>query len=107
MALSYYAISLETSRMVANEVDSDEAAILLEAGHSILLAAPVDLVRVALRHRKPLKIFSREDVVRSSRPRSRPRSARGAKSRPAHSVAEAGKGPACSTAPWLHSRVLV
>ena len=44
MTLNYYAISLEISRMVANEVDSDEAAILLEAGHSILSAAPVDLV---------------------------------------------------------------
>jgi hypothetical protein len=107
MVLSYYAISLETSRMVANEVDSDEAAILLEAGHSILLAAPVDLVRVALRHQKPLKIFSREDVVRSSRPRSRPRSARGAKSRPASAVAKVREEPACSTAPWLRRRVLV
>ena len=107
MTLSYYAISLQTSRIVANEVDSDEAALLLDAGHSILLAAPVDVVRAAILHQKPLKILSREDVVRSSRPRSRPRSARGAKSRLASAVAKVREEPVCSTAPWLRRRVLV
>lgn len=63
MTIQFYAISLQPARVVATEVDPAEAAVLLDAGHSVLLAAPTDLVRLALRYSKPLTIFSREDVL--------------------------------------------
>ena len=45
MTIQFYAISLQPARVVATEVDPAEAAVLLDAGHSVLLAAPTDLVR--------------------------------------------------------------
>jgi hypothetical protein len=86
MTLNYYAISFEPTRMVANEIQAKEAAVLLDAGHSILLGTPVDLVRVALRHHKSLNIFARSDVLRASRPRPSRRSAAGARSKSAVSA---------------------
>ena len=62
MYLDFYAISIQPTRLVATELEPADAAVLFDAAHSILLAAPTDLVRLALRYRKPLKIFSREDV---------------------------------------------
>ena len=35
----FYAISVQTDRVVATEVEPAEAAVLLDAAHSILLAA--------------------------------------------------------------------
>ena len=74
MTLNYYAITLQPNYLVANEVEAEEAAILLEAAHSILLGTPVDLVRVALRHKRALKVFTREDLSRAllSRPVPQP-----------------------------------
>ena len=86
MTLNYYAISFEPTRMVANEIQAKEAAVLLDAGHSILLGTPVDMVRVALRHHKSLKIFARSDVLRASRPRPPRRSAASARSKSAVSA---------------------
>jgi hypothetical protein len=67
MSIQFYAISIQPARVVATEVDPAEAAVLLDAAHSVLLAAPTDLVRVALHYNKPLTIFSREDVLRRCR----------------------------------------
>ncbi len=72
MSLSYYAVSIQADRLFANEVEPDEVAVLLEAGHSVLLARPVDLVRVAVRHKKALTVFTREEVLRSHRRADRP-----------------------------------
>jgi len=63
MTTEFYAISIQPNRVVATEVDPAEVAVLFDAAHSVLLAAPVDLVRLALRLGKPLKIFNREDVL--------------------------------------------
>jgi len=67
MTIRFYAISIQPARVVATEVNPAEAAVLLDAAHSVLLATPTDLVRVALRYSKPLTICSREDVVRRCR----------------------------------------
>jgi hypothetical protein len=67
MTLNYYVITLQPARMIANEVAPHEAAHVLDAGHTILLAAPVDLVRVALRHHRPVAIYSREEIRRLAR----------------------------------------
>ena len=72
MSLAYFAVSIQAERMFANEVESDEVAVLLEAGHSVLLARPVDLVRVAVRHKKALTVFSRDEVLRSHHQANRP-----------------------------------
>ena len=98
MTLNYYAISFEPTRMVANEIQAKEAAVLLDAGHSILLGTPVDLVRVALRQHKSLKIFARSDVLRASRPRPPRRSAARARSQSAVSAGGIlGSRCCCST----------
>jgi hypothetical protein len=114
MTFSYYAISLQPSRMIANEVAPDEAALLLDAGHAILLAAPVDLVRVALRHHRPVTIFSRDDVRRSARTgkpsasRSSRSTGRSAKSHVAHSFNESAElDPACRRGSSVRSTALV
>lgn len=63
MALDFYAVSIQPNTIVATEIAPAEMAILFDAGHSVLLATPTDLVRLALRYGKPLRIFSREDVL--------------------------------------------
>ena len=63
MTIAFYAISIQPTRVVATEVEPAEAAVLFDAAHSILLATPTDLVRLALHYRKPLTIFSREEVL--------------------------------------------
>jgi hypothetical protein len=63
MTIAFYAISIQPTRVVATEVEPAEAAVLFDAAHSILLATPTDLVRLAVQYRKPLTIFSREDVL--------------------------------------------
>jgi hypothetical protein len=97
MTLNYYAISFEPTRMVANEIQAKEAAVLLDAGHSILLGTPVDLVRVALRQHKSLKIFARSDVLRASRPRPSRQSAASARSKSAVSAGGSDPDAACPT----------
>jgi hypothetical protein len=114
MTLNYYAITLLPSRMIANEVAPDEAALLLDAGHTILLAAPVDLVRVALRHHRPVAIFSRDEIrrpARSGKPsplRSSRATGRSARSRVAHTFEQtADLDPACPRGSSVGSLALV
>ena len=63
MALDFYAVSCQPNMVVATEINPAEVAVLFDAGHSVLLTTPTDLVRLALRCGKPLRIFSREDVL--------------------------------------------
>jgi hypothetical protein len=114
MTLNYYAITLLPSRMIANEVAPDEAALLLDAGHTILLAAPVDLVRVALRHHRPVVIYSREDIRRLVRTgkrtplRSSRATGRSAESPVAHTFDQtADLNPACRRGSSVRSTALV
>lgn len=65
MSLSYYAVSIQGDRLFAIQVEPDEVAVLLDAGHLVQLARPVDLVRVAVRHNTMLTVFTRDDVLRS------------------------------------------
>ena len=60
MQPNFYVISLERDRLVATEIDCDEAAVALDAGQTLLLARPLDLVRVAVRHRVSLTAYGRE-----------------------------------------------
>ena len=72
MSLSYYAVSIQADRLFAVQVEPDEVAVLLDAGHLVQLARPVDLVRVAVRHNTTLAVFSRDDVLRSHGRTGRP-----------------------------------
>ena len=60
MQANFYVISLPPGRLVATEIDSAEAAVALDAGETLLLARPLELVRVALLHDRLLTICLRD-----------------------------------------------
>ena len=60
MQRNYYVISLPPGRLVATEIDSDEAAVAIDEGQTLLLARPSELVRVALLRNRLLTICVRE-----------------------------------------------
>ena len=62
MQASLYVINFRPDEMVATEMVSDEAAVALLAGQTLLVARPADLVRVALLHDRPLAILSRGET---------------------------------------------
>ncbi len=59
MANSFYAIRVESQRVVVAEVDCLTAASLLDAGKQVFLGTAADLVRLALHLRKDLVTFTR------------------------------------------------
>lgn len=60
MQSNFYVISLPPGRLVATEIDSAQAAVALDAGETLLLARPIELVRVALLHDRLLTICLRD-----------------------------------------------
>ena len=60
MQANFYVIGLPPGRLVATEIDSAEAAVALDAGETLLLARPLELVRVALLRNRLLTICVRE-----------------------------------------------
>jgi hypothetical protein len=62
MQPNFYVISLPPGRLVATEIDSAEAAVALDAGETLLLARPLELVRVALLHNRLLTIGVRNQA---------------------------------------------
>jgi hypothetical protein len=62
MNVSLYAISLPPGRLVATELEDAAAAVLFDAGQSILLATLLDLVRLALRENRSLTVFTRDET---------------------------------------------
>lgn len=62
MQANFYVISLSPDRLVATEIRSDEAAVALDEGQTVLLLRPADLVRVAMLHRRSLTVPGREQL---------------------------------------------
>ena len=56
MLLSLYLIQLWPERLIATELDSDEAAVALDRGETLFVGRPVDLVRAALRQQRALTV---------------------------------------------------
>ncbi len=67
MANSFYAIRVESQRVVVAEVDYLTAASLLDAGEQVFLGTAADLVRLALHLRKDLVTFTRSPATGAGR----------------------------------------
>lgn len=68
MANSFYAIRVESQRVVVAEVDCLKAASLLDSGAQVFLGTAADLVRLALHLRKDLVTFTRSPTTGAGSP---------------------------------------
>ena len=59
MSVHFFAVRIETFRLVAAEVDDRAAAALLDAGQPLLLGTVEDLSKLAARLQRPLLTISR------------------------------------------------